>query len=101
MPIPVPIAPSSTQAPTTQAPTTTVLNVADLPFVTSLVAATPPAHAKFDPEEVRMITVAHVAYTGGDLADTIAALNAYDALYPEGQFKMDARALRAQAQPHP
>jgi hypothetical protein len=75
--------------------------VADLPFVTSLVAATPPAHAKFDPEEVRMITVAHVAYTGGDLADTIAALNAYDALYPEGQFKMDSRALRAQALPHP
>ena len=96
MPIPIPIATSSTQA-----PTTTVLNVADLPFVTSLVAATPPAHAKFDPEEVRMITVAHVAYTGGDLADTIAALNAYDAQYPEGQFKTDARALRAQAQPHP
>ena len=101
MPIPIPIASRSTQTSTTQATMTTVLNVADLPFVTSLVGATPPEHAKFDPEEVRMITVAHVAYTSGDLAETIAALNAYNAQYPEGQFKMDARALLTQAQPYP
>ncbi len=82
-----------------QAPTSTVLDVADLPFVTSLVPATPTAHATLDPEEVRMINQAHVAYTGGDLAGTIAALNAYDAQFPEGQFKTDAQALRRRAQP--
>ncbi len=92
MPVPIPIATSSTQA-----PTSTVLDVADLPFVTSLVPATPTVHVKLDPEEVRMINQAHVAYTGGDLAGTIAALNAYDAQFPEGQFRTDSHALRRRA----
>ena len=96
IPVPIPAAVSSTQASTSP-----VLNVADLPFVTSLVPATPTAQARLDPEEVRMINQAHVAYTGGDLAGTIAALNAYDAQFPEGQFKTDAQALRWRAQPRP
>ncbi|MEO5729118.1 MAG: sigma-70 family RNA polymerase sigma factor, partial [Byssovorax sp.] len=94
MPAPVPIATNSTQA-----ATSTVLDVADLPFVTSLVPATPTVHVKLDPEEVRMINQAHVAYTGGDLAGTIAALDAYDAQFPEGQFRTDSHALRRRAQP--
>jgi RNA polymerase sigma-70 factor (ECF subfamily) len=94
IPVPLPIATSSSQT-----PTSTVINVADLPFVTSLVPTTPPAQTLLDPEEVRMINQAHVAYTGGDLAGTIAALNAYDAQFPEGQFKTDAQALRKRAQP--
>ena len=94
MPVPIPMATSSTQA-----ATSTVLNVADLPFVTSLPPATPTVHVKLDPEEVRMINQAHVAYTGGDLAGTIAALDAYDAQFPEGQFRTDSHALRRRAQP--
>jgi RNA polymerase sigma-70 factor (ECF subfamily) len=94
MPVPIPILTSSTQT-----PTSTVLNVADLPFVTSLASAAPPEQVLLDPEEVRMINQAHVALTGGDLAGTIAALNAYDTTFPEGQFKKDAQALRKRARP--
>jgi RNA polymerase sigma-70 factor (ECF subfamily) len=96
MPVPIPIAMGSTQT-----PRSTALNVADLPLVTSLVPATPMALARLDPEEARMINQAHVAYTGGDIAGTIAALNAYDAQFPEGQFKTDAEALRKRAQSRP
>jgi RNA polymerase sigma-70 factor (ECF subfamily) len=95
MPVPIPIAMSSTRT-----PTSTVLNVADLPFVTSLVPATPTVQAGLDPEEVRMINQAHVAYTGGDISGTMTALNAYDAQFPAGQFKTDADALRRRAQLH-
>ena len=94
MPVPILIPTSSTQT-----PASTVLNVADLPFVTSLVSATPSAQVLLNPEEVRMINQAHIALTGGDLAGTIAALNTYDATFPEGQFKMDAQALRKRARP--
>jgi len=95
-PVPIPIVVRSIQA-----PTSTPLNVADLPFVTSLVPTTPTAHVRPDPEEVRLINQAHVAYTGNDIAGTIAALNAYDVQFPEGQFKKDAQALRKHALPRP
>jgi RNA polymerase sigma-70 factor (ECF subfamily) len=96
MPVPFPMATSSAHA-----STSTALNVADLPFVTSLVPATPTAQAGLDPEEVRMINQAHVAFTGGDIAGTIGALNAYEAQFPEGQLKKDAETLRTRVQPQP
>jgi RNA polymerase sigma-70 factor (ECF subfamily) len=96
--IPVPV---SIAASTTQARPSTVLDVADLPFVTSLVPATPTAQAVLDPDEVRIINQAHVAYSQGDIAGTIVALNAYDAQFPAGQFHKDAQELRSRADQRP
>lgn len=94
MPVPIPLATSSTEA-----PKSTALDVANQPPPTVPVPAPPTAHAVLDPEEVRLLNQAHVAYSGGDIAGTLAALNAYDAQFPEGQLKKDAQALRRRAQP--
>jgi hypothetical protein len=90
IPVPLPIATSANQA-----RPSTVLNVADLPFVTSLASATPSAPVVLNPDEVRLINQAHVAYSQGDIAGTIVALNAYDTLFPAGQFQTDAHELRS------
>ena len=57
--------------------------------------ATPTASAKTDPSEARLIRQAQAAYTAGKIQETIDALNAYEAQFPTGQLRDDARALRA------
>lgn len=57
--------------------------------------ATPTATATIDPREARLIRQAQAAYAAGKIQGMIDALNAYDAQFPMGQLKNDARALRA------
>jgi hypothetical protein len=96
---PLSVATSSPQAPALP-PSSTVIDIHDLPFADPL---TPPvasaAEATLVPEEeARLIRQAHSAYTGGDVAAAMAALNAYDLQFPAGQLKKDAQALRKRAQ---
>jgi RNA polymerase sigma-70 factor (ECF subfamily) len=57
--------------------------------------AVPGAATKVDPAEARLLRKAQAAYAAGDRRTALEALNAYDAQFPAGRLKDDARALRA------
>ena len=62
---------------------------------TASTGAAPTAAAAIDPREARLIRQAQAAYAAGKTQETIAALNAYEAQFPAGHLRNDARALRA------
>jgi RNA polymerase sigma-70 factor, ECF subfamily len=87
--LPGPIVMSSPSAAPVEAPS------ADGLGETASTGAAATAAAAIDPREARLIRQAQAAYAAGKILEMIAALNAYEAQFPAGQLRNDARVLRA------
>jgi RNA polymerase sigma-70 factor (ECF subfamily) len=62
---------------------------------TAQAGAASAASEAIDPREARLIRQAQAAYAAGKTQEAIAALNGYEAQFPAGHLRNDARALRA------
>jgi RNA polymerase sigma factor (sigma-70 family) len=90
MPVPILVATSSTPAPGSSSSAT---DAPDSPSAALSASAASTANTPVDPDELRQIRQAHVAFTAGDLSETILVLKAYDRQFPAGRLRKDADSL--------
>ena len=88
--IPVPFAVASTALPTPVGTSTATTD-----YEAASPRAIPSAATTADPAEARLLRKAQAAYAAGDMRTALEAINTYDAQFPAGKLKNDARALRA------